>query len=36
MPNYKLVTIDQYFIEEIIARNGSEEILEKAARILEN
>ncbi|MDR1568750.1 MAG: hypothetical protein LBS33_08755, partial [Streptococcaceae bacterium] len=32
MSNYKLVTIDQKFISETIARTGSEEILAKASR----
>lgn len=32
MSNYKLVTIDQTFIAEAIAKTGSEQLLEKASR----
>ncbi|MCI6272134.1 MAG: DUF4116 domain-containing protein [Erysipelotrichaceae bacterium] len=32
MSNYKLVTVDQTFIAETIARTGSEQLIEKASR----
>ena len=34
MATYKLVTIDQRFTAETIARTGSEQLLEKAIRII--